>query len=302
MSAVREVTSLLPNYRDATSPVGSEVAVSTDHVAPNFFTMVGIPLNEGRAFTGDDLPGRPGVAILNAALAAKLFPGTSAVGRQVKSVVAKDSLTVVGVVANATRGDPRISSAPTVYLPGLQEPARFIAPMVIVRAAPRLDLRGAVQAAIAPLGRHTVLFARSVDEQIDQHLARERVLSYLSASVAMLGLVVGALGLFGLLAYSVSARTRELGLRMALGGTRERLASMVAREGMTLVVFGLVVGLPAAYGAGRLSASLLYGVSPSDWIALVGAAMTMVVVGLAACLLPALRIASITPAEALRQD
>jgi ABC-type antimicrobial peptide transport system permease subunit len=89
---------------------------------------------------------------------------------------------------------------------------------------------------------------------------------------------------------------------MALGGTRERLASMLVGEGMALVGFGLVIGLPAAYGTGRLASSLLYGVSPADAISFAGAAATMTAVGLAACLVPALRIARITPAEALRQD
>jgi putative ABC transport system permease protein len=302
MSAVREVTSLLPNYRNAASPLGSEIPVSTEHVAPDFFQMVGTPLMQGRAFTVDDRPGRPGVAILNAAMAAKLFPGGDAVGGQIKSVVASQPLTVVGVVGNATRGDPRISSAPTVYLPGLQETARFAQPMVIVRAAVQPDFGAAIQAAVGSLGRHNVSFIRSIDEQMDRHLARERVLSYLSAAAASVGLVVAVLGLFGVLAYSVSRRTREIGLRMALGGSGEKVARMIVREGMSLVTVGVLFGLTAAVGAGRLASSLLHNVAPADLLSLAGGAALMMGAGLIACVIPTRRIISLCPAEALRQD
>jgi ABC-type antimicrobial peptide transport system permease subunit len=211
-------------------------------------------------------------------------------------------LTVVGVVANATRGDPRIADAPTVYLPGLQVPSRFVAPMVIVRAQSRPDLNAALQSAIVPLGRHAVSFVRSVDDQMDRHLARERVVSYLSAAAAGLGLIVGALGLFGLLAYAVSGRTREIGLRMALGSTRGRLARMIVSEGMLLVAIGVAIGLPGAYGAGWLALSLLYGVAPSDPTTFVGAALLMLAVAAIACSIPALRVARIAPADALRHE
>jgi predicted permease len=302
LSAVREVTSLLPNYRNAALPVGSEVPTSTEHVAPGFFAMLGIPIAQGRVFTDDDRAGQPGVAVINRALADRLFPGGGAVGRQIKSLVASQPLTVVGVVANATRGDPRITDAPTVYLPALQEPARLMAPVMVIRAEPRPDLLPAVQAAIGPLGRHTVAFIRSVDEQMDRHLARERVLSYLSAAAATLGVVVGALGLLGLLAYAVSVRARELGLRMALGGTHRDLAMLMVREGMVLVAIGIAIGLPVAYGAGRLSASLLYGIAPFDPVSVAAAVATMFGVGAAACIAPTLRLSRITPAEALREE
>jgi putative ABC transport system permease protein len=302
LSAVREVTSLLPNYRNAASPIGSEIPVSTEHVAPDFFQMIGTPLLQGRAFTLEDRPGRPGVAIINTAMAARLFPGGDAVGGQIKGVVASQPLTVVGVVGNATRGDPRISSAPTVYLPGLQETARFQQPMVIVRADARPDLAAAMQAAVASMGRHNVSFIRSIDEQMDRHLARERVLSYLSAAAASLGLVVAALGLFGLLAYAVSSRTREMGLRMALGGSGETLARMIVREGMLLVAIGAAFGVVAAYAAGRLASALLYNVAPADPVSLAGAVALMAAVGLIACAIPALRVVGLSPADALRQD
>ena len=302
MSATREVTSLLPNYRNLAWPVGSEIPASVEHVAANFFRMLGISVSQGRAFTADDTVGRPGVAIINAALAARLFPNNDAVGGQIKSVVAADPWSVVGVVENATRGDPRISDAPTIYLPGLQEPARFASPMVVVRAQPSVDLQVAVQAAIAPLGRHAVSYVRSVDEQVDRHIARERVLSGLSASASLLGLGIAALGLFGLLAYAVNVRTRELGLRMALGATHGELFRMIVIEGMVLVVCGVMIGLPSAYMVGRLASSLLYQVTPRDPVALAAATIVMLVVGAIASAIPTARIATITPSEALRQE
>lgn len=302
MSAMREVTSLLPNYRRAEAPVGSEVTASTETVATDFFQTLNIPFLKGRQFSMDDSAGHPRVAVINAALAQRLFPNHDAIGHQIKNIVAADPLTVIGIVANVTRGDPRITNAPTVYLPAAQEPSRLVTPIIIIRADSRQDLSRIVEAALAPSGRHTVAFVRSIDEQIDRHIARERVLYYLSAAAAAIGVLIGALGLAGLLTYTVTARTRELGLRMAIGATHGSLARMIVGEGMTLVALGITIGLPCAYGVGRLSSSLLEGIGAADPVSLTAAVTVMLAAGFAACALPVIRLVLIAPAEALRHD
>jgi putative ABC transport system permease protein len=275
---------------------------------PDYFRASGIPLRRGREFETTDRKGTAMVVILNQTLAEHLFPGQDAVGKRVAWTgdvlrfigISGDWRTVVGVVGDTKDGGLDASPIPVVFHPFDQEPA-FAGGLVIrsdrdpaslVPAATRL-VRG-----IAP--QDPIENILTVEQIKDQSVAPKRLNAVLLSSFGILAVIIAAVGIGGVLAFSVSARTNEIGIRMSLGADSARVQRMVLREGGTLLVLGLVLGVLGALFATRLIRGLLFGVAPHDPTTLVGVAVTMLVIGIAACWLPARRAASIDPGVALR--
>ena len=270
-------------------------------VSPGFFDTIGLPILQGRGFTWQDTHDQPRVAVINRTFAERMFPGGPWIGQQVRARSRNITLEVIGVAADASPGDRRINGVPLMYLPFLQEPSFANTPVLLVRTG-AAGLLPQVSKQLANRGRHEIASLQTIDAQTERTIVRERMLSSLARAFAALGLVIGALGLYGLLAYAVSQRRRELGLRMALGATAERLIRMVVREGMVLAAIGVVLGVPLAIAAGLASRGLLFNLSPFDATSLLLASAVLLVAAFLASYIPASSAARIELSQALRQD
>ena len=210
---------------------------------------------------------------------------------------------IVGIVSDAAIGNLRDPHVPVVFRPLLQGPARI--PIVNLRTTVQSGAIGnAVQRTVASLGHEYVHLRRvnTLEQQVDQSLTQERVTAALSSSFAGLAALLAFVGLYGLLAYAVARRTREIGVRMALGASRFRVVRMIVRESITITIIGIVVGIPCALGAGRLTGTLLFGLTPSDPVTLAAASASFLVIGIVAALVPAHRASGVNPMTALRCD
>jgi predicted permease len=278
--------------------------------SPQFFSAAGIPLLKGRDFTSNDRSGAPLVVILNRTLADKLFPDRDPIGQRVAWTgdvlrfigVSGEWRTVVGVVGDTKDGGLDAAPVPAVFQPfdqempyagGLVIRARSDAP-TLIPAATRV-VRGIVPN--API--ENVL---TVGQIRDQSVAPRRLNAALVSAFGGLAVAIAAVGIAGVLAFSVSARRTELGIRMSLGATAGRVQRMVLAEGGQLLGVGLVLGAAAALAGARLIRGLLFGVAPGDPTTLIAVAVLMAAVGVAACWLPARRAARTDPAIVLRHQ
>ncbi|HEX5072520.1 MAG TPA: ABC transporter permease [Gemmatimonadaceae bacterium] len=270
-------------------------------VTPGYFATMGIPLVRGRDFAESDRAGAGDVAILNETFAAALFPGQNAVGR---TLTTDDRLvTVIGVAHNAkyrSLGEPRRNF---IYVPFAQ---RYMGrTSLLVKTTPGAEtsvaspIRRLVQEVDARL---PVLREQTMEEQTATSLFPQRVALYVSGGLGTVALLLALLGIYGVTAFSVSQRTREIGVRVALGAQRSHVVGLVLRQGVVLAVVGVVVGSLAAVGATRLIASLLYGVPPTDVVAFGGAAIALGLAAVVASWVPARRAAKVDPIVALRNE
>jgi predicted permease len=286
------------------APPGAPAELSTgpaDMVSPGFFRTIGLPILQGRDFTWQDTVGRPRVAVINKTFAERMFPDGSWINRRVRARSRNLTVEVIGIAADASPGDRRINGVPLMYIPFLQEPSFANAPILLVRSAAG-GILPQVSERLAQRGRHEIPNLQTIEAQTERTIVRERMLASLGRAFAALGLVIGALGLYGLLAYAVTQRKRELGLRMALGATGPRLITMVVREGLLLAAIGVAVGLPLAVATGRAARSLLFNVSPVDAASLLLSAGILLAAAFLASYIPASSAARIDLSEALRQD
>lgn len=283
---------------------GSDVNATPEYASPDFFTVTGIGLLEGRVFTSQDDAAHPAVAVINESLARQLFPDGHALGKRIhrERVQGTKDAEVVGVVRDASPGDIRISHVPMVYRPIFQETLYLRVPVVTIRAENPARLRQAVRRTIASFDHHFPFNLDVIEDTIDRSLITERTLQALSACVGGLGLLLSCLGLYALLAYTIGRRERELGVRMALGASGRMLMRMVIREALLLVVMGVIIGVPAALIVGRLAGPMLFGLSPFDALTLAATVLVLVAAAVIALADPARRVAVIEPAAALRAD
>jgi predicted permease len=295
-----------PDYRytqaDGITPL--EATVLTDYVSPGFFDLFKLPRLAGRDFTWDDGPGKPAVALLSASLARALFPAGGGVGQRIHAAgPQRRDIEVIGVVADAPYqklDDPRPL---VVFRPILQETAKSQFPMAYVRASGDLaTVRDGYTRVVKSLGHRSLRGFTTSSEWVDHALVRERFTAGLAAFAAALTILLACMGVYGLLAYSVTARVRELGVRMALGAARGTVVWMIVRDGLAIAVPGVLIGAPCAWAAARLVRARLYGIDPGDPRMLLIAAAILLATVLAASLLPALRASRVEPLEALREE
>jgi predicted permease len=277
----------------------------TEFVSPGFFDMFGIARLRGRDFTWDDDGHAPTVAIVSETLARKLFPASEVTGRRIRvsSGAARTDVDIIGVVADAPIGSIREPHQAIVFRPMLQDLTRAQSPMAHVRVSGDLKgVRDAYVRVVESQGHHFVRGLFTLDEWIDYALLQERLIAGLSTSAAALAVVLACLGIYGLLAYTVTSRVREIGVRMALGATRTAVVQMIVREGLTVAVAGVLIGIPCALAAAGLVRSQLYGLAPNDHAPIIGAAVVFIVTGFVAALVPAFRASKIDPMDALRHE
>ena len=276
-----------------------------ENVTPRFFDTVGIPLLRGRDFSWSDDAQHPNVAIVNESLRQKLFPGGDAIGRQIGigADPKRSAVEIVGVVGDASIGSYRLPHMPVVFRPRMQELPLARAPVMLYRTSgdPAV-VDGAMQKVIGRLGHEYARRFYSLDEQVDLSLLQERLLAGLSSFFAGFAVLIAFVGLYAALAYAVTQRTREFGVRMALGAARGALVGLLLGDAMIVTLLGIAIGIPCALATGRLLAALLFGLTSWDPATIAAAAGFFTIVGLVAGLRPALRAASMDPMTALRSD
>jgi putative ABC transport system permease protein len=269
-----------------------------------YFETLGIRLVAGRAFDRSDTAGSLPVAIVSEAFARKHFPGRDAVGQSLSTKVRRTirQLTIVGVAADTRTRGLRADPPQTVYLayPQLLDEWRM---ELLVRGSGGV---GPLTRAIEPVVRAAMpgaaYDAQALSTQVGATLSRERVLALLAAGFGLLALLLAAIGLYGLMAYGVTQRTKELGVRVALGARRGQILGLVFKEAFALVAIGVALGVPAAWGATGWVQTLLFGVTPADPLTAAGAVATLTTAALIAAWLPARRAARTDPLVALRQE
>jgi predicted permease len=276
-----------------------------ENVTPRFFETLGISLLRGRDFTWSDDGAHPAVGIVNESLSQRLFPNGDALGQRIRigNDPKRSRVEVVGVVTDAAIASYRQPHLPVAFRPRMQELQASRAPALVFRAnGDGRIVDQAMAAVIARLGHEYPRGFSSLDEQIHQSLLRERLLAGLSSFFAGLAVLLAFVGLYASLAFMVARRTREIGVRMALGSSRGDVIRMVVGESLLLTLLGIAIGIPCALGAGGLIGSFLFGLAPSDPATLIGASGVFVIVGAAAAARPALRASSVEPMTALRGE
>jgi hypothetical protein len=301
------VTGPLPtdyHYTQADGVTTLDATVLTDYVSPGFFDLFKLSRLEGRDFSWDDGPGAPAVAVVSASLARALFPAGDIIGRHIRVAgPERRDIEVIGVVADAPYGKLDEPRPLVVFRPILQEAARAQFPIAYVRAGGDLaTVREGYTRVVKSLGHRSLRSFITSSEWVDQALLQERFTAGLATFAAGLTILVAGIGVYALLAYSVTARVREIGVRLALGAERRAVVWMIVWDGMAIAVPGVLIGAPCAWAAARLVRAQLYGVAPGDpRTLLLGAAILLATV-LAASLLPALRASRVAPVEALREE
>ncbi len=268
-------------------------------ISPNYFQTLGTPLVSGREFTAQDMADAPQVVIVNEAMARRYWPGQEAVGKRIKRGQFAE---VVGVVRDSKEKGLTLAPRPALYLPLLQEYRPDLTLHVrTATAAPTLlaALRREVQALDPSLPVYNL---QTLAQQKNGSLYTERLAAGLLTFFGLLALSLAAVGLYGVLSYAVAERTREMGIRMALGAQSRDLLRLVVRQGMILTLVGLVIGVGAAFALTRLMEKLLFGVSPTDPLTFAVIPLLLAGVALLACWMPARRATRMDPLAALRHD
>jgi predicted permease len=275
--------------------------IDLNWVAPKFFDTFGTPLIAGRDFTFDDV-GRQSVAILSQALARHYFGKENPVGRHLTLDTEGGPYEVIGVVADAKYSDLHDAAAETIYLHAFQErPERFAQFSLRTNASPAA-VAGAVRYAVRDVMK-TVSIGRltTLTEQMDASIVPERLIATLSSLFGLLGAALAAIGVYGLLAFTVTRRVTEIGIRMALGATGAEVMRMVLKGALGLVCAGLAVGVPLAILTRHATANMIFHPPAERLLPIVAAAAAMIVLALLAAFLPARRAARVQPMDALRQ-
>jgi putative ABC transport system permease protein len=279
----------------------ADAAISIRRVTPDYHEALGMPLRAGRYFTVADRQGAAPVIVINESAARKYFPGESAVGRTVN--VNKGDRTIVGVVGDIYQSNLETEPRTEAYVPMAQQQRTFFSELVVKTSGdPYLALPPVREAVAAVLPDVLLRNVRTMEEVIWRQTAQRRFSMLLLGMFGLLGLVIAAVGIYGVVAYVVSQRTREIGVRMALGATRGRVVGMVVRQVSVLIALGLVVGGVGAWFLSATAESFLFRMNANDPRAFAAALGTLAIAALVATLIPARRAASVDPMIALRAE
>jgi predicted permease len=298
------------NWGTSVSVEGFEAGPDTDvnsrynEVGPGYFKALGVPLLAGREFTESDGLSSGQVAVVNETFAKKFNLGRDAVGKWM-STDDDDSLDIliVGLVQDAKYSDVKDTIPPVFYTPYRQDARIGFINFYARSALPPDQLLRSVPRVIAQLDPNLpVEDLKTLPQQIRENIFLDRMISMLSASFAVLATLLAAIGLYGVLAYTVAQRTREIGLRMALGADGGRVRGMVLRQVSWMILIGGVIGIAAAVALGRAAGSLLFELQGNDPIVIATATLLLAVVALGAGYIPALRASRVDPMQALRYE
>jgi putative ABC transport system permease protein len=285
------------------------------YVSPGYFETMGIRLRSGRGFTSQDRPGTPQVAIVSASVASEFWAGQSPLGQRISQAEhpsASDWLTIVGVVDDVKQSNPREGRALTIYRPYAQATQATVVSQPSLGSHVAFVVRTTSDPhAATPAVREIV---RSIDKDLpvrslasmEDLIGRTTAMPLLQARLlgafAGVGLLMTMVGIYGVLAYSVSQRTREFGIRMALGADRTRLIGSVMRRAAMLTIIGIAIGAVGGIGLTTIMQGFLFGVAPTDPATFISVGLVLMLVGVLAAARPAMRASRVDPVTALRAD
>jgi len=284
-------------------PLAERAVAYVNTVSEDYFTMLKIPVRAGRTFMSTDIDGAPLVGIINESFAKRLFPGESPLGKYLlRGQQADQKIEIVGVAGDVKAAGLNAPPPEIIYQPLRQLGGGF----QIIAASTDGDanaLQAVLRKAVAAADKsQAVSFFATLDTQLMQSLGVQRITAWLTGAFSVVALFLSALGLYSVLAYAVTQRTGEIGIRMALGAERTDVVRLIVSQGMKLVAIGLVIGLAIAAVGGRALASLLYDVKPLDPTVFAGVTVLFTLVAILACLVPSWRASRIDALVAIRTD
>jgi predicted permease len=307
--------------RDYTPAPGERVFARFNSVSPGYFETVGMTLVEGREIEEGDRQNAPGVAVVNEAMARRYFRDRRAVGGFIEigqrlpralGVSVKNSgspgqtqgtgFEVVGVVRDAKYNNLRNDAEPMFYVPIAQMP-RSLRSLEVLTSRPLSEIAGPVRNALGEVSKDLMIRrVVSVADQVDQSLAGERMIMDLCRFFGGLAVVLACVGLYGVLSYAVTQRRAEIGIRMALGATRQSVLLMVLGETVRVLLAGTLIGIPGVLASTRFVSSFLYGLTPADPVTIVAATILLAIAAVMASIVPARRASRVDPMAALRYE
>jgi len=273
---------------------------STRDVSPGYFEALDIPTLQGRVIEDIDRPDRRRVIVINEAMAERHWPGENPIGREL--LVYSGPKQIVGVVANAYYNNDVQSVGPMVYFSAYQDDDRYLDWVIETDVPPETLVESVRQEVLAIDPNLPAYNVRPLKALIDENLGGDTIMAKIMSAVALIALVLALAGVYGVMAYSVSQRTQEMGIRMALGARNRDVVSMVMRQGAVLALLGVVLGVAIGLGVTRSLAFFLYGVSPFDPLTFTAAALALLVAGIVATFFPARRATLVDPVVALRAE
>jgi putative ABC transport system permease protein len=269
---------------------------------PNYFRTVGIPLQRGRFFTSQDTQETPRVVIINETMARRHWPNEDPVGQRLTLLTHEMTAEVVGVVGDVQPFNPEEAPGPQLYWPYKQIP-RWVIVFAVRTGMDASAVLPEIRARLEAIDPDTEIWNTNTMEQlVGRELVRPRFNLLLIGLFAMLAVLIAAVGLYGVISYTVAQRTREMGIRVALGAQRGDILRLVVGKGMLLTFLGVVLGLGGAYVLTRLLVSLLVQVTPTDPVTFAATAALLAMIALLACYVPARRAARVDPMIALRYE
>jgi len=281
---------------------GEEPVTEVLCVMPGYFAAMNIPIERGRVFTDQDRAGAPQRLVINQTLARQFFPNEDPLGKHLKVMWGPVNAEIIGVVCDVHQTSLGKDPKPGLFLPTLQFPTSPVNIVVRTHGDPK-QLANAIQAQIHSIDRDLPISdIKTMDEYVASSVSDSRFNTILLAGFAALALVMACVGIFGVVSYSVAQRTREIGVRRALGADAGSVMRMVLTQGMTVSVIGVAIGLAGAFAVTRVLSSLLFGVTPTDAVTFIGVATILTLVAFLASFLPARRAAKVDPMVALRYE
>ncbi len=285
------------------NPTGNSIATLAA-ISPGFFKTLAIPLTAGRDFTWFDDKQHPTAVIVDSLIARQLFPTSNPIGKHIRFGVQPgfQDLEIVGVTQNARILNIRDGNAPVIYVSALQLRDFARGGTLLLRGSGSAEINRAITDEVRSFDHEYVTVIDTFDEKSERSFIYEQMTATLSTVFASLALIIADFGLFGLMSYAVTMRTREIGIRMAMGSQRSGILQLVLRDAILLTLIGIVVGIPCTLGATRLIVHMIFGLSPADPKTLAGASLTMLVAGAIAGYPPAFKAMKMNPVTALRHD
>jgi putative ABC transport system permease protein len=288
-------------------PPEQQPAAQINQVSPDYFRVLGIPLRAGRFFNDSDGKGSQPVVIIDETFAQHYFPGEDPIGKHIKGEFSrgegKTSREIVGVVGGARYWTVSREPLPHMYFSYLQENWGSMSLMVRAQSGDPMRLSAPIRAELAVIDKLQPIHSfKSMESTVSELVAPQRFTTFVLSAFAVMAAGLAAIGIYGVVSYTISQRTREIGMRMALGATARDVLKLILRQGMTPVAIGAMVGLIASIALTKLISGLLFGVRTTDLATLIAVTLLLVIIALIANYIPARRAIRIDPLSALRYE